>query len=45
VSDLVGGRSREEIRMALSDLGHPENVRAERLAPEDFRELGRLLEL
>ena len=42
---LVGGRSREEIRMALSDLGHPENVRAERLAPEDFRELGRLFEL
>ena len=42
---LVGGRSREEIRMALSDLGHPENVRAERLEPEDFRELGRLLEL
>ena len=44
-SGLLGGRSREEIRMALSDLGHPENVRAERLAPEDFRELGRLLEL
>ncbi len=44
-SELVGGRSREEIRMALSDLGHPENVRAERLEPEDFRELGRLLEL
>ncbi len=42
---LGGGRSREEIRMALSDLGHPENVRAERLCPEDFRELGRLLEL
>ncbi len=45
VSALAGGRSREEIRMALSELGHPENVRAERLAPEDFRELGRLLEL
>jgi 16S rRNA (adenine1518-N6/adenine1519-N6)-dimethyltransferase len=45
VSGLLGGRSREEIRMALSDLGHPENVRAERLEPEDFRELGRLLEL
>lgn len=44
-SKFVGGRSREEIRMALSDLGHPENVRAERLEPEDFRELGRLLEL
>jgi 16S rRNA (adenine1518-N6/adenine1519-N6)-dimethyltransferase len=45
VSGLLGARSREEIRIALSDLGHPENVRAERLAPEDFRELGRLLEL
>ncbi len=31
--------------MALGDLGHPQNVRAERLSPEDFRELGRLLEL
>jgi 16S rRNA (adenine1518-N6/adenine1519-N6)-dimethyltransferase len=45
VSPPAGGRSREEVRMALSDLGHPENVRAERLSPEDFRELGRLLEL
>jgi len=42
---LVGGRSREEIRAALSEIGHPENVRAERLEPEDFRELGRLLEI
>jgi 16S rRNA (adenine1518-N6/adenine1519-N6)-dimethyltransferase len=42
---LVGGRSREEIRLLLSDLGQPENVRAERLSPEDFRELGRLLEI
>ncbi|HEV3319438.1 MAG TPA: 16S rRNA (adenine(1518)-N(6)/adenine(1519)-N(6))-dimethyltransferase RsmA [Solirubrobacteraceae bacterium] len=44
-SPPAGGRSREEIRLALSDLGHPENVRAERLEPEDFRELGRLLEI
>jgi 16S rRNA (adenine1518-N6/adenine1519-N6)-dimethyltransferase len=44
-SQLVGGRSREEIRMALSELGHPENVRAERLSPEDFRELGRVLDV
>jgi 16S rRNA (adenine1518-N6/adenine1519-N6)-dimethyltransferase len=44
-SHLVGGRSREEIRMALSELGHPENVRAERLSPEDFRELGRVLDV
>jgi 16S rRNA (adenine1518-N6/adenine1519-N6)-dimethyltransferase len=42
---LVGGRSREEIHLALGDLGHPENVRAERLSPEDFRELGRLLDI
>jgi 16S rRNA (adenine1518-N6/adenine1519-N6)-dimethyltransferase len=42
---LVGGRTREEIRIALSELGHPENVRAERLSPEDFRELGRLLDI
>ena len=42
---FVGGRSREEIRFALTELGHPENVRAERLSPEDFRELGRLLEI
>jgi 16S rRNA (adenine1518-N6/adenine1519-N6)-dimethyltransferase len=45
MSGLVGGRSRQEIRMALSELGHPENVRAERLEPADFRQLGRLLEL
>jgi 16S rRNA (adenine1518-N6/adenine1519-N6)-dimethyltransferase len=45
VGAFVGGRSREEIRFALSELGHPENVRAERLSPEDFRELGRLLEI
>ncbi|HYM45598.1 MAG TPA: 16S rRNA (adenine(1518)-N(6)/adenine(1519)-N(6))-dimethyltransferase RsmA [Solirubrobacteraceae bacterium] len=35
--------SRDRIRAALGQLGHPENVRAERLSPEDFRELGRLL--
>lgn len=34
------GRSREEIRAVLVELGHPEDVRAERLSPEDFRELG-----
>jgi 16S rRNA (adenine1518-N6/adenine1519-N6)-dimethyltransferase len=42
---FTGGHSREEIQLALSDLGHPGNVRAERLAPEDFRELRRRLEL
>ncbi len=38
-----GGFSREEIQHALSELGHPVDVRAERLSPQEFRELGRLL--
>ncbi|HEY5343125.1 MAG TPA: 16S rRNA (adenine(1518)-N(6)/adenine(1519)-N(6))-dimethyltransferase RsmA [Solirubrobacteraceae bacterium] len=38
-------RSREDVRSALERLGHPADVRAERLSPEDFRALGRLLEL
>jgi 16S rRNA (adenine1518-N6/adenine1519-N6)-dimethyltransferase len=49
---LSGGRlgshpphSREEVRQALEQLGHPADVRAERLPPEDFRALARLLEL
>jgi 16S rRNA (adenine1518-N6/adenine1519-N6)-dimethyltransferase len=37
--------SREEVRSALERLGHPADVRAERLSPEDFRALARLLEL
>jgi 16S rRNA (adenine1518-N6/adenine1519-N6)-dimethyltransferase len=37
--------NREGIRSALRELGHPEDVRAERLGPEDFRELARALEL
>jgi 16S rRNA (adenine1518-N6/adenine1519-N6)-dimethyltransferase len=37
--------SREEVRRALEQLGHPADVRAERLPPEDFRALARLLEL
>ena len=40
-----GGRSREQVREALERLGHPADVRAERLSPEDFRALARLLEL
>jgi 16S rRNA (adenine1518-N6/adenine1519-N6)-dimethyltransferase len=36
---------REEVRQALEQLGHPADVRAERLSPEDFRALARLLEL
>jgi 16S rRNA (adenine1518-N6/adenine1519-N6)-dimethyltransferase len=35
--------SREEVRSALERLGHPADVRAERLSPEDFRALARLL--
>jgi 16S rRNA (adenine1518-N6/adenine1519-N6)-dimethyltransferase len=38
-------RSREQVRAALTQLGHPADVRAERLSPQDFRALARLLEL
>ncbi|HEV2924469.1 MAG TPA: 16S rRNA (adenine(1518)-N(6)/adenine(1519)-N(6))-dimethyltransferase RsmA [Solirubrobacteraceae bacterium] len=38
------GHSREQVRAALQRLGHPADARAERLSPEDFRELARLLE-
>ncbi len=38
-------RSREQVREALTRLAHPADVRAERLSPEDFRALARLLEL
>jgi 16S rRNA (adenine1518-N6/adenine1519-N6)-dimethyltransferase len=37
--------SREQIRDALQRLGHPADVRAERLSAEDFRALARLLDL
>jgi 16S rRNA (adenine1518-N6/adenine1519-N6)-dimethyltransferase len=36
--------SREQLRAAVERLGHPADARAERLSPEDFRELARLLE-
>jgi len=39
------GRSREQVREALALLGQPLDARAERLSPEEFRELARLLEL
>jgi 16S rRNA (adenine1518-N6/adenine1519-N6)-dimethyltransferase len=39
------GRSREQVREALARLGHPADVRAERLSADDFRDLARLLEL
>jgi 16S rRNA (adenine1518-N6/adenine1519-N6)-dimethyltransferase len=45
LSGRLQGRSREQVREALAQLGHPADVRAERLSPEDFRALARLLEL
>jgi 16S rRNA (adenine1518-N6/adenine1519-N6)-dimethyltransferase len=41
----AGGRAevRESARAALVELGHPPDARAERLAPEDFPALGRLM--
>jgi 16S rRNA (adenine1518-N6/adenine1519-N6)-dimethyltransferase len=45
LSGRAGDRSREQVREALASLGHPPDVRAERLTPADFRELARLLEL
>jgi len=39
------GRTREQVRAALQALGHPADVRAERLSPEDFRALARRLAL
>ncbi len=38
------GHSREQLRAALAELSQPPDVRAERLSPEDFRALARLLE-
>jgi 16S rRNA (adenine1518-N6/adenine1519-N6)-dimethyltransferase len=45
LSGRAPGLSRERIREALGQLGHPTDVRAERLSPEDFRALARLLDL
>jgi len=39
LSGAPGGRSREQVREALERLGHRADARAERLSPEDFREL------
>jgi 16S rRNA (adenine1518-N6/adenine1519-N6)-dimethyltransferase len=38
-------RSRDELRAVLVGLGHPADVRAERLSAEDFRALGAILGL
>ncbi len=40
---VAGVVERERAREALVTLGHPADVRAERLSPEDFRGLGRAL--
>ena len=45
LSGRGGDLSREQVRSALECLGHPADVRAERLSPEDFRALARTLEL
>jgi 16S rRNA (adenine1518-N6/adenine1519-N6)-dimethyltransferase len=45
LSGRGGEHSRQEVRAALEQLGHPADVRAERLSPEDFRALARLLKL
>jgi 16S rRNA (adenine1518-N6/adenine1519-N6)-dimethyltransferase len=43
LSGAPAGRSREQVREALERLGHRVDVRAERLSPEDFRELATAL--
>jgi 16S rRNA (adenine1518-N6/adenine1519-N6)-dimethyltransferase len=45
LSSRARSRSREQVREALERLGHPADVRAERLTPAEFRELAQLLEL
>jgi 16S rRNA (adenine1518-N6/adenine1519-N6)-dimethyltransferase len=45
LSGRARGRSREQVREALRRLGHPADARAQRLSPEDFRALARLLQL
>jgi 16S rRNA (adenine1518-N6/adenine1519-N6)-dimethyltransferase len=45
LSGRLPDHSRDRIRGALVELGHPPDVRAERLSPDDFRALARLLEL
>jgi 16S rRNA (adenine1518-N6/adenine1519-N6)-dimethyltransferase len=45
LSGRTAGRPREQVRAALESLGHPADVRAERLSPQDFRALAAALEL
>jgi len=39
----LAGRDRERTREALAQIGHPADVRAERLAPADFQSLAAIL--
>jgi 16S rRNA (adenine1518-N6/adenine1519-N6)-dimethyltransferase len=43
LAGAAAGHSREQIRAALAELGQREDVRAERLSPQDFAALGRRL--
>jgi 16S rRNA (adenine1518-N6/adenine1519-N6)-dimethyltransferase len=45
LSGRAPGHSREQVREALGALGLPRDARAERLSPEEFRALARILEL
>jgi 16S rRNA (adenine1518-N6/adenine1519-N6)-dimethyltransferase len=45
LSGKLPDHPRDRIRSSLIDMGLPPDVRAERLSPEDFRALARLLEL
>jgi 16S rRNA (adenine1518-N6/adenine1519-N6)-dimethyltransferase len=45
LSGRAPGRSREQVRDALQQLGQPPDARAERLSPEEFRALAGLLGL
>jgi 16S rRNA (adenine1518-N6/adenine1519-N6)-dimethyltransferase len=45
LSGRGGGVPRGQVRAALEALGQPADARAERISPEDFRALARLLEL
>jgi 16S rRNA (adenine1518-N6/adenine1519-N6)-dimethyltransferase len=40
---LPGAGSRERVRAAVAELGHPADVRAERLSPQEFRALAEYL--
>src|SRR5947209_2513784 len=40
---LGGVSDRDRVRAAPTQLGHPQDVRAERLAPQEFRRLGELI--